>query len=130
MSETLAAQFEEERESTEALAMKCGLTRNDLGKIPQAKKNVVAFQPTNRMERMAKRALEDLFYSKPRKKEPGRPGRISSTERQELRVRADQMLAAGLKRNEIVAEFAEEYGLELSYVRRILEDRSQARDKS
>lgn len=129
VSETLAAQFEKEREATEALAVKCGLMRNDIGKIFQAKKNVAAFHPTNRLERIAKRALEDLFYAKPRKKEPGRPGRISSTERQELRVRADLMLAAGLKRNEIVTEFAEEYGLGLSYVRRILEDRS-AQDES
>jgi hypothetical protein len=130
VSETLASQFEKEREATEALAVKCGLARNDLGKILEAKKNLAAFQPTNRMERMAKRALEGLLSSKPAKKEAGRPSRISAAERQELRQRADEMLAAGCKRNEIVAEFAEEYGLGLSYVRRIIEDRRQSQDKS
>jgi hypothetical protein len=130
VSETLASQFEKEREATEALAVKCGLTRNDLGKILQAKKNVAAFQPTNRMERMAKRALENLLSSKPGKKEAGRPSKISAAERPELRQRAEEMLSAGRKRNEIVAEFAEEYGLGLSCVRRILEDRRQAQDKS
>jgi hypothetical protein len=111
--------LKKEREATEALAVKCGLTQNDLGKIFQAKKNLAAFQPTNRMERMAKRALESLLSSKPSKREGGRPGRILAAERQELRQRADEMLAAGRTRNEIVVEFAEEYGLRLSYVRRI-----------
>ena len=126
VSETVASQFEKERQVTEALAVKIGLTQKDVGKILQAKKNLAAFQPTNRMERLAKRALEGLFFSKPGKKEGGRPSRISAAERQELRQRADGMLAAGRDRNEIVAEFAEEYGLGLSYVRRILEDRLHA----
>ena len=130
VSETLASQFEKERRATEALAVKYGLARNDLGKILQAKKSLAAFQPTNRMERMAKRALESLLSSKPGKKEAGRPSRISAAERQELCQRADEMLSAGRKRNEIVAEFAEEYGLRLSYVRRIIEDRRRAQDES
>jgi hypothetical protein len=130
VSETLASQFEKEREATEALAVKCGFTRNDFSKILQAKKNLAAFQPTNRMERMAKRALEGLLSSKLEKKEAGRPSRISAAERQELHERKDEMLGAGRSRNEIVAEFAEEYGLGLSYVRRILEDRRHTQDKS
>jgi len=130
VSETFASQFEKESAAIKALAVKCGLARNDLGKILEAKKNLATFQPTNRMERMAKRALEGLLSSNPRKKEAGRPSRISATERQELRQRADEMLPAGRKRNDIVVEFAEEYGLRLSYVRRILEDRRRAPDKS
>ena len=127
VSEMLASQLEREREAIEALAVKCGLAKNEIDKIYQAKRNLAAFQPQNRMERMAKRALEDLLSSKPSKKDAGRPSRISVMERQELRQRADQMLAAGSKRDEIVAEFAEEYGLGLSYVRRILEDRRHAK---
>ena len=87
-------------------------------------------QPTNRMERMAKQGLEVLLFSKPAKKEAGRPIRISAEERRELRQRADELLLAGRNRNEIVVEFAEEYGLRLSYVRRIIEDRNDTRDKS
>lgn len=123
VSETLSSQFEKELAATEVLATKCGLARDDLSKILEAKKRLAAFQPANRMERMAKRALEALLSSKPNKKEAGRPSRISAEERQKLRQRMDEMLAAGLERNEIVAAFAEEYGLGLSYVRRILEDR-------
>jgi len=37
-----------------------------------------------------------------------------------MRERADKMKAAGLSRDEIVAQSAEEYGLGLSYARRIL----------
>ena len=72
---------------------------------------------------MAKRGLESLFSSKPPKKEAGRPSRISAAERQQLRHRAEEMKAAGGSRDDIVAQFCEEYGLGLSYVRRILEDR-------
>jgi len=113
VSETLASQFEKEREATPALAAKIGLTKKDIDKILQAKKNIATFQPKNRLERMAKRALEDLLSSN-RKKVAGRPSRISVVERHELRQRADEMLAAGTEREEIVAEFAEEYGLGLS----------------
>lgn len=130
VSETLTSQLERELEAIEVLAVKCGLAKNEIGKIHQAKRNLATFQPQNRTERMAKRALEELLSSKPSKKDAGRPSRISVMERQELRQRADQMLAAGSKRDEIVAEFAEEYGLGLSYVRRILEDRHRAQDKS
>ena len=130
VSETLASQIEKEHEASETLAMKCGLTKNDIGKIHQAKKELVAFQPQNRSERMAKRSLEELLSSKPGKKDAGRPSRISVAERKELRQRAHNMLATGAKRDEIVAEFAEEYGLGLSYVRRILEDRNRPQDKS
>ena len=111
------------------IARKLLLEKNGY-KVLEAKKRLAAFQPKNRMERMAKRALEGLLSLKPGKKEAGRPSRISAEERQELRQRAAGMLAAGRTRNETVAEFAEEYGLGLSYVRRILEDRRRARDKS
>ncbi|MHB8411056.1 MAG: cytochrome c-type biogenesis protein [Candidatus Acidiferrales bacterium] len=130
VSETLASQFEKERKVTDSLAAKCGLTKKDLGKIFEAKKKLGAFQPANHLEQMAKRALEGLLSSKPRKKVAGRPSRISAAERQELRQRADEMIAAGRKRNEIVAQFAEEYGLGFSYVRRILEDRLKQKEKS
>ncbi|HXY25438.1 MAG TPA: hypothetical protein VEI73_12355 [Candidatus Acidoferrum sp.] len=130
MSETLASQIEKETEATEALAVKCGLAPDDIGKIHKAKKTLAEFQPKNRIERMAKRSLEDLFSSKPNKKDAGRPWRISVAERQKLHKRADEMLAAGAEKDEIVVEFAEEFGLRLSYVRRILEDRHPAQDKS
>ncbi len=123
VSDALASQFEKERKATEALAVKCGLTPNDFGKILEAKRKLASFQPSNRMERMAKRGLEYLFSSKPPKKEAGRPSRISAAERQQLRQRAEEMKAAGRSRDDIVAQFCEEYGLGLSYVRRILEDR-------
>ena len=126
VSDALASQFDKEREATDALAAHCGLTKKDLGKIFEAKKKLAAFQPSNHMERMAKRALEHLLFSKPTTKEVGRPKRISAEERQQLRERADKMKAAGLSRDEIVAQFAEEYGLGLSYARRILEDRRGA----
>lgn len=129
VSEKLASQFEKEREATEALAIKCGLAPKDFGKILEAKKKLASFQPLNHLERWAKRALEGLLSSKPPKKEIGRPSRISAVEREQLRQRADEMIFAGRKRNEIVAEFAEEYGLGLSYVRRILEDRHEPEGK-
>lgn len=130
VSETIASQIEKEQEAIETLAMKCGLTTNDIGKIHQAKQKLAAFQPINRIERMAKRSLEELLSSKPSKKDAGRPSRISVMERKELRQRANKMLAVGAKKDEIVAEFAEEYGLGLSYVQRILEDRNRTQDKS
>jgi hypothetical protein len=130
VSETLASQIEKEQEAIEILAVNCGLTKNDIGKIRQAKTKLAAFQPTNRMERMAKRSLEELLSSKSSKKDSGRPSRISVVERTELRQRTNKMLAAGAKRDEIVAEFAEEYGLRLSYLQRILEDRNRPQDKS
>jgi hypothetical protein len=117
VSDALASEFNKEREATDSLAAKFGLTRKDLGKIFEAKRKLAAFQPSNRMERMAKRG-----------KEAGRPSRISAEERQQLRARATEMKAAGRSRDEIVAQFAEEYGLGLSYVRRILEDRHEAEE--
>jgi hypothetical protein len=77
VSETLASYIEKERKAAEVLAVKCGLTTNDIGKIHEAKKNLAAFKPKNRMERMAKRSLEELLSSKPSKKDAGRPSRIS-----------------------------------------------------
>lgn len=123
VSEELAAEFDRQREAMEALAAKIGLSNKDLDKIWQAKRQLAKFQPSNRMERMAKRGLESLFSGKPPKKEAGRPTRISAADRQEMRVRATELQATGKPRDEIVAQFAEEYELGLSYVRRILEDR-------
>ncbi len=130
VSEKLAAQFEREREATEALTVKCGLAPKDFGKILEAKKKLAAFQPSNHLERLAKRALEGLLSSKPHKKEAGRPSRISAAEREQLRQRAHAMRLAGRKRSEIVAEFGEEYGLGFSYVRRILEDQPKSKEQS
>ena len=126
VSDAIASQFDKERKATDDLAAKCGLSKKDLGKIFEAKMKLAAFQPSTHMERMAKRALEGLLSSKPRTKEVGRPRRIAAEERQQLRQRADEMKAAGRSRNEIVAQFSEEYGLGFSYVRRILEDRREA----
>jgi transposase len=123
VSDALAVEFDRQREAMEALAAKIGLSYKDLDKIWQAKRQLAKFRPSNRMERMAKRGLESLFSAKPPKKEAGRPSRISAEERQEMRARATEMQAAGKSRDEIVAQFAEEYELGLSYVRRILEDR-------
>lgn len=123
VSDILATQFEEERKATEALAAKCGLEPADLTKIVEARMKLAAYQPSGRLDQIAKHGLESLFYPKPRRKEAGRPSRISATERQQLRQRGDQLIAAGQKREDIIAQFAEEYGLRLSYVRRILEDR-------
>lgn len=123
VSDALAAEFDRQIEAMEALAAKLGLSKKDLDKIWQAKRQLAKFQPSNRMERISKRALESLFSGKPPKKEAGRPSRISAEERQEMRARAAEMQAAGKSRDEIVAQFAEEYELGLSYVRRILEDR-------
>jgi len=129
VSDVLASQFDKERKATDALAAKCGLTKKDLGKIFEAKKKLAAFQPSNHLERLAKRALEGLLSSKPRTKEVGRPKRIAAEERQQLRERADKMKAVGRSRDEIAAQFPEEYGLGLTYVRRILEDRRKPEEK-
>lgn len=123
VSETTAAQFDKQREAAEALAIKCGLEPADLSKIIEARKRLAAYKPSSHLEQIAKRGLESLLYPKPRKKEAGRPGRISSAERQQMRQRADALITAGQKRNDVVAQLAEEYELRLSYVRRILEDR-------
>ena len=127
VSEALASEFDRQREAMEALASKFGLTNRDLDKIWEVKKQLVKFRPSNRMERIAKRGLEYLFSSKLPKKEAGRPSRISAQERQELRARATEMQAAGKTRDEIAAQFAEEYELGLSYVHRILEDSREAK---
>lgn len=123
VSETTASQFDKEREATEALAIKCGLAPSDLWKIVEARKKLGAYKPSSHLEQIAKRGLESLLYAKPRKKEAGRPSRISAAERQQMRERADELIGAGQKRGDVVMQFAEEYGLRLSYVRRILEDR-------
>jgi transposase len=130
VSDALASAFDKQREAVESLAAKIGLTKRDLLKILEAKRKLAAFQPSNRMERLAKRGLESMFSSKPPKKEAGRPSRISAEERQEMRVRAMEMRAAGKSRDEIVAQLAEEYELRLSYVRRILEDRPKPENRS
>lgn len=130
VSDSLAREFDRQREAVEGLAAKFRLSGKDLDRIWEAKKQLDKFRPTNRMERMAKQGLESLFSSKPPKKEVGRPSRISAAERQELRQRAGEMIAAGRKRNEIVVQFAEEYGLGLSYVRRILEGRPKSEEQS
>lgn len=123
VSDSLAREFDRQREALETLAAKFGLSGKDLGKIPEVKRQLAKFQPSNRMERLAKRGLESLFSSKPPKKEAGRPSRISAAERQGMRARAIEMEAAGKTRKEIAMQFAEEYELGLSYVLRILEDR-------
>lgn len=123
VSNALASHFDKEREVFKTVAAKCGLTDKDLNRLIEAKKKLAAFQPSNHLERLAKRGLEAALSYKPQKKEVGKPNRIIAKERQQLRERAQKMKAAGQKRNEIVHEFAEEYGLQLSYVRRILEDR-------
>jgi transposase len=71
---------------------------------------------------MAKRGLESLFSLEKRAKSAGRPKRITAVERRQLRQRADELKAAGRSRDDIVAQFSEEFELQLSYVRRILED--------
>jgi transposase len=126
VSDALASEFDRQRESMETLAAKIGLVKKDIDKIHMAKQQLSKFQPSNRMERIAKRGLESLFSSKPPKKEAGRPSRISAEERRQLRQRADEMKAAGRSRDDIVAQFSEEYELQHSYVRRILEDRREA----
>ena len=107
------------------LAAQCGLNEADLDKIWEAKKRLAFFNPSNHTERIAKRALESLFRLQASKKKAGRPGRISAEERRELRQRAKVLEAGGQSRRDIVAQFAEEYELRYSYVRRILEDRHQ-----
>lgn len=123
VSNALATQFEEEGKAMEALAAECGLVPADLGKILEARKKLAAYKPSNHLEQIAKRGLESLLYPKSPKKAGGRPSRISAAERQQMRQRADELLAAGQQRNDVVEQCAEEYGLRLSYVRRILEDR-------
>jgi len=130
VSDALATQFDKEREATEALAVECGLAPNDLGKILEARKKLAAYQPSNHLQQIAKRGLESLLSPKSRKKQSGRPSRISAVERQQMRQRAEGMIAAGRKRNDVVVQFAEEYGLGLSYIRRILEDRQTPKEKS
>lgn len=46
-----------------------------------------------------------------------------------MRERAGEMEAAGQKRQDIVAQFSEEYDLRRSYILRILEDRRKSREK-
>ena len=126
VSDTLASKIDKEREQLISLAERCGLTSDDLDRIFEAKKRLAPFNPSNHTERMAKRGLESLFSFKDHAKSAGRPKRISAEERRQLRQRAVEMRAAGRKRDDIVAQFSEEYELQLSYVRRILEDRREA----
>lgn len=123
VSDALGTKFDTEREATNALAAELGFSEKDLGKMVDAKRNLAKFQPSNRTERIAKRGLESLFYSKAPKKGAGRPSKILAVERQEMRARATHLQAAGQGREEVVSQLAEEYGLGLSYTRRILEDR-------
>jgi len=130
VSEALASKFNKEREATDALAAKLGFSGEDLGRIVEAKRQLAKFQPSNRLERIAKRGLETVFSYPPSKKEAGRPSRISAQERQELRTRAREMLGAGKTRREIESQFAEEYELGLSYVRRIIEDNPKLKEQN
>lgn len=130
VSQTMASKFNREREATDALAAKFGLSREELGRIVEAKRQLAKFQPSNRLERIAKRGLETLFSYPTSKKEAGRPSRISAQERQDLRTRARDMLAAGKTRHEIESQFAEEYELGLSYVRRIIEDNPRVKEQT
>lgn len=123
VSEALASNFDKESEAVTSLAEQCGLTPDDLSKIQEAKKRLASFNPSIHTEPMAKRGLESLFSLKGQAKSAGRPKRISAKERRQLRQRADKLKAAGQSRDDIVAQFSEEYELHLSYVRRILEDR-------
>ena len=123
VSDTLASKFDKDREAVISLAERCGLTPDDVDKIIEAKRRLASFNPSNHTERMAKRGLVTMFSLKEQGKSAGRPKRISAEERRQLRQRADEMKAAGRSRDDIVAQFSEEYELQLSYVRRILEDR-------
>lgn len=128
VSEALATEFEKELEAAEALAAKCGLSKEDINKIFRAKKKLTEFQPKNRLERLAKRGLESMLFGIAQKKEAGRPKRITAEDRQQMRQRADELRIPGCTRSEIVSQLAEEYGLGLSYVRRILEDRYKTKE--
>jgi len=133
VSKTLASQFDRERDASISLAKRCGLNRDDLDKILEAKKKLAVFSPSNRIERLAKKGLEYLLSSFPgkgRTKAAGRPTRITADERQELRERADKLEAAGQNRRDIVSQFSEEYELRPSYIRRILEDAPRNRKTS
>jgi len=123
VSDALASQFQKEREAVISLAKQCGLTSDDLDKIYDLKEKLAEYHPSDHTGRMAKRALGTLFSSKGYSMGAGRPKRISTDERRQLRERAEKMEGAGQNRREIVAQFSEEYELRLSYVRRILEDR-------
>ena len=123
ISQELAIEFDKQGEASKDLAAKLGLSNKELSKIYEAKRQLAKFQPTNRRERMAKRTLENLFFSKAPKKQTGRPSRITAEDRQQMRIRAAELKASGKTRDEIAAQFAEEYELGFSYVRRILEDR-------
>jgi hypothetical protein len=123
VSDSFASQYKEEREAIASLAAQCGLNQGELDKILEAKKKLASFTPSNHTERIAKRALESLFKLQASKKKAGRPERISAEERRELRQRAKLLETGGKSRSDIVAQFAEEYELRLSYIRRILEDR-------
>ena len=128
-SDALASNFEKEGEAFISLAERCGLSQDDLNKIQEAKKRLVSFNPSDHTERMAKRGLESLFSLKKRAKSAGRPKRITAEERRQLRQRAEELKAAGRSRDDIVAQFSEEFELGHSYVRRILEDRSETKQK-
>lgn len=123
VSDALASYFDKERDAFISLAERCGLTSDDVNKIQEAKKRLALFDPLDHTERVAKRGLESLFSLKNRAKGAGRPKRISAEERRQLRQRADKLKASGQTRDDIVAEFSEEFELRHSYVRRILEDR-------
>ena len=117
VSGALASQFQKEREAVISVAEQCGLTPDDLDKIHEATKKLAEYHPSDHTGRMAKRALETLFSSKGHSKGVGRPKRVSTDERRQLRERADKMEAAGQNRRDIVAQFSEEYELRPSYVR-------------
>jgi hypothetical protein len=129
VSEALAAEFDKQNETYISLAERCGLTQDDLNKIQEAKKTLACFNPSSHTERNAKRGLESLFSVEKLAKSAGRPKRISAEERRQLRQRADEMKAAGQSRDDIAAQFSEEFELGHSYVRRILEDRSETKQK-
>ena len=109
------------------LAGKCGLERDDVFRITEAKRKLAGFRPKTYNERSAARGLSELLSGNPVKKERGRPGKITAADRQQMRLEAAQLKQEGNTTDEIVRVLAQRYELRLSYTRRILEDASRTR---
>jgi hypothetical protein len=106
------------------IAERCGLSRDDLSRIAEAKKKLRAFHPSSLDERRAARGLREFLAVEQPWRGRGRPGRVTADDRRLMHADARQLRQEGKTTDEIVRTLAQRYELRASYTRRILEDAS------
>jgi hypothetical protein len=107
------------------LAGRFGLSGDDLSRITETKRRLSAFRPTTYAERKAAKGLREFLAVASPKKQRGRPGKTTE-DRLQMHRDADQLRGEGKNTDQIVRILGQRYELKYSYVRRILEDASQA----